>query len=277
MKTESKGKIVYSNDLSLINIREYGNCIFHAICTAGDAEFTYNDKRFVMATNDIAVIAQPGNISALSMSGDFRGELVIAPDSFLHNLLPANNYSIGGCVSLFSNPIIPVDPSEAVTFIRDLRNVRDRIEDRNHPFYNEMIGGLLQTMIYDLFAFHSATNENVLSTDRVGYITRQFFTLIESGRPKTEREVSYYASQLNVTPKYLLDTIKRITGFSVSTHINRAATAIIISYLKDSNLSVSQIADEMKFSSVSYFSRYCQKNIGKSPSEYRLSISTNAI
>lgn len=277
MQTESQEKIVYSNDLSLINISEYGNCIFHAICTGGEAEFSYNDKRFVMATNDIAVIAQPGNVSKLSMSGDFRGELVIAPDSFLHNLLPANNYSIGGCVSLFSNPIIPVDPAESVTFIRDLRNVRDRIEDRNHPFYNEMIGGLLQTMIYDLFAFHSATNGNVLSTDRVGYITRQFFTLIESGRPKTEREVSYYASQLNVTPKYLLDTIKRITGFSVSTHINRAATAIIISYLKGSNLSVSQIAEEMKFSSVSYFSRYCQKNIGKSPSEYRLSISTKKL
>ncbi len=276
MKIESIEKIVYSGDLSLINVREYYNCVFHVICTAGNANFAYNDKRFAMGANDIAVIAQPCNVSDLSLSKDFRGEMIIAPDSFLHNLLPANNYSIGGCVSLFSNPIIPVGPSEAVTFIRDLRNIRDRIDDKNHPFYNEMIGGLLQTMIYDLFALHSATNENVLSTDRVGYITRQFFTLIESGRPKTEREVSYYAAQLNVTPKYLLDTIKRLTGFSVSTHINRAATAIIISYLKDSNLSVTQIAEEMNFTSLSYFSRYCQKNLGKSPSEYRLSLSVKA-
>lgn len=276
METESKEKIVYSNDLSLVNIDDYDNCIFHAICTGGEARFTYNDRQFVMGVNDIAVIAKPGNVSDLSTSEDFRGEMIIAPDNFLHNLLPANNYSIGGSVSLFSNPIIPVDPSEAVTFIGDLRNVRDRIEDKNHPFYNEMIGGLLQTMIYDLFAFHSAINENVLSTDRVGYISRQFFTLIESGRPKTEREVSYYAEQLNVTPKYLLDTIKRITGFSVSTHINRAATAIIISYLRDSNMSVTQIAEEMKFASLSYFSRYCQKHLGKSPSEYRLSTSVKA-
>lgn len=273
MKGDVQEKIVYSNDLSLVNIREYDNCIFHAICTGGEAKFTYNDRQFVMGVNDIAVIAQPKNVTQLSMSEDFRGELIVAPDAFLHNLLPANNYSIGGCVSLFSNPIIPVDPSEAVTFIHDLRNVRDRIADRSHPFYCEMIGGLLQTMIYDLFAFHSATNENILSTDRVGYITRQFFTLIESGRPKTQREVSYYADQLHVSPKYLLDTIKRTTGFSVSTHINRAATAIIISYLKDSNLSVTQIADEMNFTSLSYFSRYCLKNLGKSPSDYRLSLS----
>lgn len=273
MNTEIIGNIVYSCDLSLINIGDYANCIFHAICTGGEARFTYNGKQFLMRTHDIAVISQPGNVRNLSMSDDFKGELIVAPDNFLHSLLPANNYSIGGRVSLFANPIIPVDPSEAVTFIRDLRNVRDRIGDKNHPFYNEMIGGLLQTMIYDLFAFHSATNENVLSTDRVGYITSQFFSLIGSGLPKTNREVSYYAAQLSVTPKYLFETIKRITGCSVSTHINRAATAIIISYLRDSNLSITQIAEEMKFASLSYFSRFCQKHLGKSPSEYRLSIS----
>ncbi|MCM1021292.1 MAG: helix-turn-helix domain-containing protein [Muribaculum sp.] len=88
--------------------------------------------------------------------------------------------------------------------------------------------------------------------------------------------MSYYAAQLNVTPKYLFGKIKRITGISVSTHINRAATAIIISYRKESNLSISQIAEEMKFTSLSYFSRYCQKNLGKSPREYRLSISVKA-
>ena len=105
--------------------------------------------------------------------------------------------------------------------------------------------------------------------DRVGYITAQFFALIEGGRPKTQREVSHYAEQLNVTPKYLSDTIKRVTGTSVSAHINNAATAIALSYLKDSTKSVSQIADEMNFSSLSYFSRFCVKHIGMSPVKFR--------
>lgn len=277
MKTKSIEKIIYSTDLSLVNEQEYSDCVFHAICTGGEARFSYNDRQFVMSVNDITVIAQPGNVRDLTISEDFKVELVLAPGTFLHTLLPANNYSIVGCVSLFSNPIIPVCSSEAIIFINDLRNIHERIDNLNHPFYNEMIGGLLQTMIYDLFAFHSAKNENVLTTDRVGYITRQFFMLIESGRPKTIREVAYYASQLNVTPKYLLDTIKRTTGYSVSTHINRAATAIIISYLKESNLSLTQIAEEMGFTSLSYFSRYCHKNLGKSPSNYRQSLSAKSL
>ncbi|MBD5300119.1 MAG: AraC family transcriptional regulator [Bacteroides sp.] len=81
--------------------------------------------------------------------------------------------------------------------------------------------------------------------------------------------MSHYADQLNVTPKYLSYTIKRVTGTTVSTHINMAAKAIALAYLKDSTLSISQIADEMNFSSLNYFSRFCVKHIGMSPTKFR--------
>lgn len=68
-----------------------------------------------------------------------------------------------------------------------------------------------------------------------------------------------------------VDTIKRITGKSASTHINRCAAAIIRDYLQTSTLSITQIVDEMNFSSVSYFSRYCTKHLGMSPAAYRVS------
>lgn len=94
--------------------------------------------------------------------------------------------------------------------------------------------------------------------------------MMEAGLPKTQREVAYYAKELNVTSKYLSDTIKRVTGQSISTYINNTAASIIIEYLKDNRLSITQIADEMNFTSVSYFSRYCTKHIGMPPSRYRL-------
>lgn len=99
--------------------------------------------------------------------------------------------------------------------------------------------------------------------------------MIEAGRPKTQREVAYYAKELNVTSKYLSDTIIRVTGQSISSHINNAATSIIIEYLKYNQLSITQIADEMNFTSVSYFSRYWTKHIGISPAQYRLAGAKN--
>lgn len=262
--------IVWSDNVSLTNSTAFYDCVVHMICISGSCEFSYNGNPFTISKGDIAVLSRPGLVKDLSADDEFRCEFIAAPEKFLHSLLPANNYAIQGCVSLFDNPVMHVKEDHAGRFREDIANIKKRLPDSDHRFYREMIGSLLQTMIYDLFDFHSKDTDSILTTDRVGYIVSQFLTLMESGRPKTQREVAYYADLLNVTPKYLSDTIKRVTGHSTSDYINRAASAIIINYLKDSKLSIMQIADEMQFTSVSYFSRYCTKHIGMSPSQYRL-------
>lgn len=264
-------ELVWSNDFTLANSPTFYDCVIHLICTSGTADFNYNGKKISIEKNDVVVIARPKLVADISVDADFTCLFLAAPEKFLHNLLPANNYSIQGCVSLFDNPVMKVSEDDGRKFLQDIARIKDRIGDIDHRFYQEMIGSLLQTMIYDLFDFHVRLNDNMLTTDRVGYIVSRFFTLIEAGRPKTEREVSYYADLLSVTPKYLSDTVKRVTGVSASGHINRAAAGIILEYLKDNKLSVTQIADEMNFASVSYFSRYCVKHIGMPPSQYRLS------
>ena len=192
--------IVFSEEFGLINSPAFYDCIVHLICTAGSGSFSYNDRLFELTRNDIAVISRPQLVSAITSDENFCCEYIAAPDKFLHNLLPANNYAIQGCVSLFDNPIIKVSEIDASRFRTDLANINNRIDNTDHKFYQELMGSLLQTMVYDLFDFHAKTNDNILTTDRVGYITAQFFALIEEGRPKTQREVSHYAEQLNVTP-----------------------------------------------------------------------------
>ncbi|MDE6368304.1 MAG: helix-turn-helix domain-containing protein, partial [Muribaculaceae bacterium] len=178
-------------------------------------------------------------------------------------------YSITGRVSLFNNPVINATPDQAATFRNDINNIARRIPETDHLYYHEMIGSLCRTMIYDLFDFHTRHNENPFVSNRVAYVTKRFFSMIQEGVPAMHREPSFYAEALNVSVKYLSETIKRVTGDSVSLHINRAAVAIILEYLKDDNLSITQIADAMNFSSVQYFSRYCVKHLGNSPAKLR--------
>jgi AraC-like DNA-binding protein len=109
-------------------------------------------------------------------------------------------------------------------------------------------------------------------TDRTAYIVKQLMALLATGISRTERDVSYYAERLNVSPKYLSATIKRVTGHSVTSYIDRHTIPILKEYLNDESLSLTQIADMMNFTSLSYFSRYCTKHLGQSPSDYRLSL-----
>ena len=100
--------------------------------------------------------------------------------------------------------------------------------------------------------------------------------LLSSGISRTERSVSYYAERLNVSPKYLSSTIKRVTGRTVTSYIDRYTLPILKDYLNDERLSLTQIAERMNFTTVSYFSRYCTKHLDQSPSDYRLSVQPKA-
>ena len=57
--------------------------------------------------------------------------------------------------------------------------------------------------------------------------------------------------------------------------MTRHTVPILKDYLDDERLSLTQIAELMNFASLSYFSRYCTKHLGKSPSEYRQSLQPN--
>ena len=61
-------------------------------------------------------------------------------------------------------------------------------------------------------------------------------------------------------------------GHSVTAYIDRHTIPLLKEYLDNERLSLTQIADLMNFASLSYFSRYCVKHLGKSPSEYRRSL-----
>ena len=146
------------------------------------------------------------------------------------------------------------------------------MNDSHLQFYRELMGSLCLTMMYDIFEAHAQRDVTDTHTDRTAYIVKQLMALLATGISRTERDVSYYAERLNVSPKYLSATIKRVTGHSVTSYIDRHTIPILKDYLNDERLSLTQIADLMNFTSLSYFSRYCTKHLGQSPSDYRLSL-----
>ena len=262
----------YSTDFLGMNAAELGHTCMHLLCTAGDGSFVFNGKCYHIVKNDLVVMPNPTRAKNLAAAPGMEVEWFAADNKFLGGLLPSNNYSIGGSISLNQNPVIKVDDRQAAIMLEDFHRLRDRLNDRHLLFYREMMGRLCLTMIYDIFELHARREATDTHSDRTAYIVRQLTDLLSTGISRTEREVSYYAERLNVSTKYLSATVKRVTGHSVSSFIDRATVPILKKYLNDERLSLSQIADRMNFSSLSYFSRYCTKHLGQSPSDYRRSL-----
>ena len=96
-----------------------------------------------------------------------------------------------------------------------------------------------------------------------------FLQLLSRGDFIKNREVSYYADKLCVTPKYLSEVCKKVSGFSANSWINRYASIELVHLLKDKSLSLTDIAYMFDFSSQSHFSRFVQNNLGQKPSAFR--------
>jgi AraC-like DNA-binding protein len=262
----------YATDFLEMNGPRLSHTCMHLICTAGEGSFVFNKKCYHIAKNNLVVMPNSTRAKNLAATPGMQVEWFAADNKFLGGLLPSNNYSIGGSISLNQNPVIKLDDRQAEILLEDFHRLRDRLDDRYLLFYREMMGSLCLTMMYDIFELHARREATDTHSDRTAYIVRQLTDLLATGISRTEREVSYYAERLNVSPKYLSATVKRVTGHSVSSYINRATVPIMKGFLDDERLSLTQIADRMNFTSLSYFSRYCTKHLGQSPSEYRRSL-----
>ena len=267
-----KADFKYSTDFYGMNASELSHCCMHLLCTAGEGSFVFNEHCYHIARNDLVVIPTPCKVKNIAAHANMQVEWFAAGNKYLQNQLPSNNYSIGGSISLNQNPVIRLTDEQAQHLLDDFHRLRDRMNDNHLQFYDKLMGSMCLTMMYDIFEAHAQRDASAPHTDRTAYMVKQLMALLATGVSRTERDVSYYAERLNVSPKYLSSTVKRVTGHSVTSYIDRHTVPILKDFLDDERLSLTQIADLMNFTSLSYFSRYCTKHLGQSPSEYRQSL-----
>jgi len=96
----------------------------------------------------------------------------------------------------------------------------------------------------------------------------QFKQLVQS-KYKELKQVKDYASLLNISPLYLNEIVKQITGFPVSYWIQQTIILEAKRLLYYTQLDVKQIAFELGYEDHTYFSRFFKKNVEMTASEFR--------
>lgn len=83
------------------------------------------------------------------------------------------------------------------------------------------------------------------------------------------KKVSDYASLLNVSSTYLNECVQEVLGVNAKSLIIEQLIMRTRHALKFTDKSTKEIAYELGFSSPDYFSSFCKKHTGLSPSDYR--------
>ena len=163
-----KVDFLFSDDFYGMNAPQLSNTCMHLLCTAGEGSFVFNEHCYHIVKNDLVVIPMPDRVSNLAAHPDLQVEWFAADYKFLQNLLPSNNYSIGGSISLNQDPVVPLTDEQASHLLDDFRRIRDRFEERHLQFYDQLMGSLCLTMMYDIFESHSQRDSTSEQSDRTG-------------------------------------------------------------------------------------------------------------
>lgn len=261
--------VIIEDSLSGIGSGRYEEYLAHALCLGGSCTFMFNGERFDMHKGNLMIVRKGKLIDDIRPSDDFAVRTLYVTAPFIELCTPQTNYGMKGQLSLFLNPVMSLDEQQRFVCERDFRWIDYRLAQTSHTFYRELVMNAVQSAILDFFDFHSVINrESGVSTQNASLMSR-FLDMLENGDYRHNREVTYYADVLCVTPKYLSEVSKKVSGYPANYWINRYTALDIARLLRDKSLTFVQISDMFRFSSPAYFSRYVQRTLGLNPTQYR--------
>ena len=116
--------------------------------------------------------------------------------------------------------------------------------------------------------FYTRTNLNKDAVSEFEELLKAYYKSdkqVESGIPS----VQYCAAEMNISPRYLSDLLRRETGKNTQEHIHNFIIEKAKTSLLDSSKTSSEIAYDLGFEYPQYFSKLFKKGTSMSPIEYR--------
>tara|TARA_R110000796_G_scaffold13818_3_gene44545 strand:- start:46168 stop:47001 length:834 start_codon:yes stop_codon:yes gene_type:complete len=241
----------------------------HLFCHRGKLTFLFNDTKLTCKTGEFVFWFANSKLADLVFSKGFKATVLLVENEFLNDNLPDQRWGIDATLHSRQYPVKQLnEKSDKQRVLSNFRLLHDKFKDREHRFYEEALRLQMRLFVLEMWHTFAREYERRKRSLQTGTLYERFVQLVREHSMK-KREVWFYADHLNITAKYLNYVSKKNSGITASAWIQRYARERIVLFLQNENLNISEIADEMEFSSRSFFTRYVKKVLGVTPSEYR--------
>ena len=236
-----------------------------AIITNGRARVLINLIEYIFRPNYISLIAPGSIIQIIETSQDFDAHMM----AIEHNFLPVSGKEefFAHFLQRKKNLLLPLTTTEQVQIENFITVMWDVLQEP--VFRKEVIQHLLAGLLYNIeyIAKNKGQSESSPLTHQ-NDIFQRFISLVNT-YSKTERNVSFYADKLCLTPRYLNTVIRQASQQTVMDWINQSIILEAKVLLKHSNRLVYQISDELNFPNPSFLSKFFKRMTGMTPQEYQ--------
>lgn len=223
--------------------------------------------KFELKDNTVYCIS-PGQVHLLKQNGDAEGYVISFTNDFMGT--DESNLEIlfsSGLFNTFSqSPVITVE--EDVT--DEMEDAVKRMMKEFANFYilrSEILRGFLKIFLIYLTRQFEKSNHQPAHSKNID-LMRRFLASLEKNYT-TKRMVTDYADELVVTPNYLNEVVKKVSGFPASHHIQQRIILEAKRQAAYSAVTMKEVAYHLGFDDMAHFSKFFKNASGVSFTDFK--------
>jgi AraC family transcriptional activator of pobA len=217
---------------------------------------------------DTVYCLSPGQIHLLKANEGIEGCVISFTSEFL--CLTEENYDLlfnSGLFYTFSqSPVIHITEDMRV----ELEEVSQKMLKEYQNFFllrAEILRGYLKIFLIYLTRQFEETKKDSHHSRNIELV-KKFFTFLEQNFT-TKKMVAEYAAEFAVTPNYLNEIVKKVSGFPASEHIKQRIVLEAKRHAAYSDVSMKEIAYSLGFDDIAHFSKYFKNATGTNFSDFK--------
>ena len=248
------------------------------ICTGGMAQFDYDGQQIQLHKNDLYLYMAHSVVCNFMSSPDFNCRQIWFSRSELWNINMYGEVSLADMTYLKQHPKVHLSDEEMALLEDYFKLLCRRMRDQKPLLYSDIVRSLVSTMMLEMLCMIRRDKEQKAQSDiqednSPGFhkrrIADKFMRLVEQSDGRIRR-VDDFATQLNVTPKYLSTVLKEVMNRRPSTFIQLYTMKAIEHRLRYTDMTMQEISHDLNFPNPSFFGKYCKEHLGMTPLEYRM-------
>lgn len=171
-------------------------------------------------------------------------------------------------IRAYMRPVFPLTEQQMQVALHYFDLLRDVIQTPDISNAREVALDLVRSMAHFVYGFYDKSFSQLHSLSRPEELAGQFLALVER-HCHDQHAIDWYATEMCLTPKYIANVVKQVTGRSAGECIAYNLIRQAKSLLLTTTLPVQQIADRLGFRNQSHFGTFFRREVGVSPKAFR--------
>ena len=246
------------------------SCYTFTIVTCGWVTILYNNRELTLHEGDLYTYSPGFEVTVLSSSNDYRGICLLGDEHFTLSQPSVRDAirTVYFSVMQLEQPCLHLNSDDS-RHLQELMQLAIYYLHSNNQMRFESLRLLYSLFITDLTAMQEQSIERHRFSNRQEELFLGFQRLVTQHFTE-HHDIGFYASELCITTTYLSRIVREVSGGrTVMDFINRLLLMEAVFLLRQTSLSIAQIADRLHFADTTTFARFFTRLKGVSPKEFR--------